>query len=158
MRERSWQLVVAPADAKRRPSRPGLTCRPLHRLAEEEERQPVGFDREAVAKTVLEHDAGRPFQLHGVEQPGGRTTIESRACSNRICRVEWRREGDHPAPEAADLPLDGPRETRSHGEAGRPKPATGCCALVGPTNLERLSMSDRPGLPAAPSVTLGQGV
>jgi hypothetical protein len=50
------------------------------------------------------------------------------------------------------LPLDGPEETRSLGEARRSQPATGCCAQ-GTRDPERRSVSDRQDLPPPATLT-----
>ena len=50
------------------------------------------------------------------------------------------------------LPLDGPDETRSLGEARRSQPATGCCARE-ISDPERRSVSDRQDLPPPATLT-----
>lgn len=54
------------------------------------------------------------------------------------------------------LPLNGPDETRSLGEARRSQPATGCCAH-GIPDLERRSVSDRQDLPPPATLTRMEG-
>jgi hypothetical protein len=59
-------------------------------------------------------------------------------------------------------PLDGPRETRSHGESGRSRPTTGCSAMgrevvVAEMPHERLSMSHRQDLPVPRSLPRSLG-
>lgn len=54
------------------------------------------------------------------------------------------------------LPLDGPHETRSLGEARRSQPATGCCAQ-GISAQERRSVSDRQDLPPPATLTRREG-
>jgi hypothetical protein len=50
------------------------------------------------------------------------------------------------------LPGDGHCETRRSGEAGRSRPATGCCARR-QQSPERQTMSDRQDLPTGTTVT-----
>src|SRR5207253_3153491 len=54
------------------------------------------------------------------------------------------------------LPVNGPRETRGVDEAGRSRPATGCCA-PGLQTRERRLMSDRQDLPAVETIHQVQG-
>ena len=102
--------IVAAADAECVYSRPRLIRAAPDGLAQEEQRQPLRLDGEAVAELVFEQHARGPFDPHRVEEPGGRVEIERRSPGDRIERVERIGEGRDPVPEAIDLLLHAARE------------------------------------------------